>query len=319
MRLAIMLEPQFGLTYDDQLAVARTAERLGFDAVFRSDHYGADAGDAEPGSTDAWAALAGLARDTRAIGLGVLVTPVTFRPAGNLAKVVATVAEMAGTRDGASRIELGLGTGWMESEHRQHGFPFEALDARFRRLEEHLQVLRGLWDPDVERFSFDGEFEQLHDARFVPVPEPRPRLIVGGVGPRRTPALAARYADEWNTMLLGPERCRELRAALDAACAAAERAPIPLSLMTPALVGRTDDEVRDRAARLLERLGSPRTVDDYLARLAEVGVAGTPDAAVARLGAYAEAGIDRVMLQHLAHDDDALLELVADAVLPRLS
>jgi alkanesulfonate monooxygenase SsuD/methylene tetrahydromethanopterin reductase-like flavin-dependent oxidoreductase (luciferase family) len=319
MRLAVMLEPQLGLSYGDQLAVARAAQRLGFDALFRSDHYGSDTGGAEPGSTDAWAVLAGLARETDAVGLGVLVSPVTFRRAGNLAKVAATVAAMAGSRGTAPRIELGMGTGWMESEHRAHGFPFEDVDTRFRRLEEHLRVVRGLWDPAQEPFSFRGEFEHLEDACFAPRPDPPPRLLVGGKGPRRTPLLAARYADEWNTMLAPPERCAELRAVLDAASAEARREPIPLSLMAPAVVGRTRDEVRQRAARLLERLGTGRTPDDHLARIVEVGVAGTPDDAVERLGAYAEAGVDRVMLQHLLVDDERMLELVAQAVLPRVT
>lgn len=318
MRLAIMLEPQFGLTYDDQLAVARQAERLGYDALFRSDHYGADRGEDEPGSTDAWAVLAGLARETTTLRLGTLVSPVTFRHAGNLAKVAATVAEMAGTRDGASRIELGMGTGWMEREHDAHGFAFGTLDTRFRRLEEHLQVVRGLWDPDAHPFTFAGEFEQVRDAYFVPVPDPAPRILIGGKGRRRTPALAARYADEQNTMMLPPAECADLRAILDVACADAGRDPIPLSLMTPVLVGRTRDEVLERAARLLEALGSDRDPDDYVARVGEVGIAGTPDEAVERLRDYEQAGVDRVMAQHLLVDDDAMLDLVADAVLPQL-
>lgn len=319
MRLAIMLEPQLGLDYDDQLAVAQAAERLGFDGLFRSDHYGADAGGPEPGSTDAWAVLAGLTRETRSLRLGVLVSPVTFRPAGNLAKVVATVAGMAGARGSVPRVELGMGTGWMESEHRAHGFPFEDLDTRFRRLEEQLAVVRGLWDPDENPFSYDGEFERLENAWFAPKPDPPPRLIVGGKGTRRTPVLAARYADEWNTVLAPPGRCAELRAALDDACARERREPIPLSLMTPAIVGRTREEVRDRAARLLQRVGSERSPDDHLDHVAEIGVAGTPDEAVARLAAYADAGIDRVMLQHMVVDDEAMLELVAEAVLPRVA
>jgi alkanesulfonate monooxygenase SsuD/methylene tetrahydromethanopterin reductase-like flavin-dependent oxidoreductase (luciferase family) len=319
MRLAVMLEPQFGLTYEQQLTVARDAERLGFDALFRSDHYGADTGGPEPGSTDAWAVLAGLARETRSIRLGVLVTPVTFRPAGNLAKVVATVVEMAGARGDLPRIELGMGTGWMESEHRAHGFPFEDVATRFRRLEEHLRIVRGLWDPDAEPFSFAGEFERLEGSHFAPRPDPPPRLLVGGKGPRRTPALAARYADEWNTMMVPPERCAELRQALDDACAEQRHEPIPLSLMTPALVGRTHAEVRDRAARLVTQLGSPRSPDEHLARVAEIGVAGTPDEAVARLEAYAVAGVDRVMLQHLLVDDAEMLELVAEEVMPHVA
>ena len=314
-----MLEPQFGLTYADQLAAAREAERLGFDALFRSDHYGADAGADEPGSTDAWAALAGLARETTTIGLGTLVTPATFRPAGVLAKTAATVSDMAGVRsDGAPRLEVGLGTGWMESEHRAHGFAFGAWDERFRRLEEHLQVVHGLWDPGASPFSFDGEFEQLQDAVFAPTPAPRPRIIVGGKGPRRTPALAARHADELNVIMLSPEDCAARRATLDARADESGRPAPSLSLMTPALVGRTHAEVRDRAGRLLSWMGSSRSVDDYLERLAEIGITGTPDEAVARLRAYAEAGVERVMLQHLLHADHDHLAVLAQDVAPAL-
>jgi alkanesulfonate monooxygenase SsuD/methylene tetrahydromethanopterin reductase-like flavin-dependent oxidoreductase (luciferase family) len=158
MRLSVMIEPQEGLSYDQILAVARRAEAVGFAGFYRSDHYSSVADRVGIGSTDAWATLAGLARETSTIALGTMVTPVTFRPAGNLAKVVATVAEMAGTVDGQPRVHLGMGTGLLETEHRQHGFPFEDLATRFRRLDEHLQVVHGLWDPQRDPFSFDGEF-----------------------------------------------------------------------------------------------------------------------------------------------------------------
>lgn len=319
MRLAVMLEPQFGLTYDEQLGVARDAERLGFHALYRSDHYGAGGDGDEPGSTDAWAVLAGLARETSTLRLGTLVSPATFRRAGNLAKVVATVAEMAGAHPaGTSRVDLGMGTGWMEREHTTHGFPFGTLAERFRRLEEQLQVVRGLWDPTAQPFTFAGAFEHVEDARSAPAPDPVPRVVLGGMGPRRTPRLAARYAEEWNTMLATPDDCAARRAALDEACAAEGRDPIPLTLMTPGLVGRSTDEVRARAARVLERLGRDADAGGYLARVAEIGLAGTPDAVVDRLGAYADAGVESVMLQHLAVDDTDMVELIADAVLPRL-
>lgn len=319
MRLAIMIEPQFGLSYLDQLAVAQEAERLGFDALFRSDHYGANAGEQEPGSTDAWAALAGLARETRRIGLGTLVSPATFRPAAVLAKSAATVAEMAGARpDGHSRLELGMGTGWMESEHRAHGFPFGDWDTRFRRLEEQLQVVRGLLDPDASPFSFAGEHEHLEEAVFAPTPEPAPRLLVGGKGPRRTPALAAQHADELNVIMLAPEDCAERRATLDARAAELGRPAPSLSLMTPVLVGRTQEEVHERAGRLLSWMGSSRTVEEYLGRLAEIGITGTPDQAVDRLRAYRDAGVERVMLQHLLHADHDHLAVLAHDVAPAL-
>jgi alkanesulfonate monooxygenase SsuD/methylene tetrahydromethanopterin reductase-like flavin-dependent oxidoreductase (luciferase family) len=319
MRLAVMLEPQLGLTYQTQLEVARQAERLGFDALFRSDHYGADRGADEPGSTDAWAVLAGLVRETATIKVGVLVTPVTFRPAANLAKLAATVAEMAGARGPVARLEVGLGTGWMASEHRAHGFPFEDLDTRFRRLEEHLQIVRGLWDPGGEPFAFAGAFEELEAAYFRPKPDPPPRLLVGGKGPARTPALAARYADEWNTVSASPARCAELRAALDQACARERREPLPLSLMVPVIVGRSADAVAGRAARVAAALGSGEDPEDLLARVGAAGLVGTPAAVRARADDYAGAGVDRIMLQHLLVDDAEQLELIAAEVLPHLA
>lgn len=312
MRLNVMLEPQEGLSYGDILAVARRAEALGFDGLFRSDHYRGIVGQQGlVASTDCWATLAGLARDTERITLGSLVSPVTFRPAGNLAKVVATVAEMAG-----GDVVLGMGTGWMEPEHRQFGFPFEDLATRFRRLGEHLQVVRGLWDPGNETFSFDGEFVQLVDTVFVPKPDPRPRIIVGGQGEERTPRLAARYADELNAFGADAEGLRRRRHALDRFCEEHGRDPaeVDLSLMTGVLVGADDAEVDRRLETLHAWMGRelPRE------RLADTWVFGTPDRAAARLRELAEAGADAVMLQHFIPDDLELLDLVAAEVAPHL-
>jgi alkanesulfonate monooxygenase SsuD/methylene tetrahydromethanopterin reductase-like flavin-dependent oxidoreductase (luciferase family) len=316
MRLGVMLEGQMGLAYEDILAVARRADDLGLDGLYRSDHYALPEGDEAADSTDAWATLAGLARDTRGILLGTLVSPATFRPAANLAKVVATVAEMAGTVDGRSRVELGMGTGWMESEHRHYGFAFPDLTTRYRLLTEHLRVVRGLWDPAQDPFTFDGEFEQLRDARFRPVPDPAPRIIVGGRGLRKTPALAARYADELNTVHATVERCRRTRASLDDACAAVDRDPgsIDLSLMTGFVVGRTDAEVRERAARIVQVTGSDEPADALLGRAADSWLVGTPAQVADRIGEYEQAGVRRIMLQHFLADDHEALGLVADEV-----
>ena len=320
MRLYVMLEPQEGLRYDDILAVARRAEAVGLDGLYRSDHYTSVAAGQVLASTDAWATLAGLARETERISLGTLVSPVTFRPAGNLAKVVATVAEMAGTVAGAPRVHLGLGTGWLEVEHRMHGFPFEDTATRFRRLSEQLQVVRGLWDPTAHPFSFDGEFERLADAEFVPVPQPRPRLIVGGSGRRRTPALAARHADEMNTPFQSPEACVRLRTALDRACESEGRDPasVAFSLMTGCLVGADRAEFRRRAARLHGRVGAAHGLDEWLDGLATEWVLGTPEQAADRLARLRDAGVQAVMLQQRLHDDLDMLDLVAREVAPRL-
>lgn len=320
MELNVMLEPQEGLSYADILAVAQRAEALGFAGFYRSDHYTSVADRVGLASTDAWATLAGLAVQTSRLKLGVLVSPATFRPAGNLAKVVATVAEMAGTLDGGSRVELGLGTGWLEEEHRQFGFPFEDLGTRFRRLEEHLQVVRGLWDPAAAPFSFAGEFEHLEGARCAPVPDPRPRILLGGRGRRRTPRLAARYGDELNVTFPTPAFATELRAALDRACEEVGRDPddVAFSVMTGCLVGATPSEVTARARRLAEQSGDTRPADDYLAGLRGEWVIGTPEEAADHLGALADAGVQRIMLQHQLADDLDMLDVVMEEVAPRL-
>ncbi len=320
MRLAIMLEPQEGLTYDDQLAVARRVEAVGLDGMYRSDHYSGVMGQAGRASTDAWAVLAGLAIQTSGIKLGTLVSPVTFRPAGNLAKVVATVSEMAGTMpEGDARIVLGMGTGWLETEHRQHGFPFEDVGTRFARLEEHLQAVTALWDPSRDPVDLSGSHVRLEGAVFRPKPQPRPRLVIGGRGLRRTPALAARYADELNTVSSTPQRCAEQRAALDAACQAEGRDPatVAYSMMTGCIVGSTTEEFHTRVRRLQERSGDGRSVEEYLAELSGEWVLGTPEQAADHLGALGRAGVQAVMLQHLLYDDLDMIDLVAAEILPK--
>jgi alkanesulfonate monooxygenase SsuD/methylene tetrahydromethanopterin reductase-like flavin-dependent oxidoreductase (luciferase family) len=324
MRINLMIEPQEGMTYADILRIARHAEALEFEALYRSDHYASVFDREELGSTDAWATLAGLARDTDRIGLGTLVSPATFRPAANLAKVVATVAQMAGTAPAATgpapRVHLGLGTGWLATEHAQYGFPFDDLTTRFRRLEEVLAVVRGLWDPARETFSYDGKFEAIDDARFLPIPEPRPRVIVGGRGPVRTVRLAVGYADELNSPSATPDECRELRTVLDAACGRAGRDPatITFSLMTGCLVGETERDFRARAGRLDALAARYPRLADYQRRVAARGIFGTPEQAADRLGRLAEAGVERVMLQHLFPDDLELLDVVAGEIMPRL-
>jgi len=319
MRLSVMLEPQEGLSYEQIRAVALRAASVGFAGFYRSDHYSSVADRAGQASTDAWATLAGLARETDRITLGTMVSPVTFRPAGNLAKVVATIAEMAGTIDGAPRIHLGMGTGWLEIEHRQYGFPFEDVGTRFRRLEEHLTAVRGLWDPTQDPFRFDGEFVAMDDARFAAIPQPRPRIIVGGKGRKRTPRLAARYADEMNAPFVSPQECRELRTALDEACEAEGRDPasIPLTVMTGCLVGASRSEFRDRAQRALETMGEGH-LDAWLDGLSREWVLGEPERAADRLGEFADAGIAGVLLQDNLPDELDMLDGVMRDIAPRL-
>lgn len=319
MQLSVMLEPQEGLSYDQIVAVAKRAEAVGMRGFYRSDHYSSVADSAGSPSTDAWATLAGLARETRDIRLGTMVTPVTFRRAGNLAKVVATVSQMAGQVDGRSRIDLGMGTGWLETEHRQHGFPFEDVATRFRRLEEHLAVIRGLWDPQRDPFDFDGEFVTVEQARFAPAPEPAPRVIVGGTGKRKTPRLAATYADEMNTVFQSPAGCRAMRDALDAACATADRNPanIPLTLMTGCLVGASHDDFRARARRAHAAIGSD-DLDGWLDELRDGWIIGAPEQAAQRLGDLADAGVTGVLMQMQMPDELDMLDTVMTEIAPRL-
>src|SRR5262249_43015931 len=196
MQLRIFTEPQQGADYGTLLAVAQAAERLGFDAFFRSDHYLTIGGSGLPGPTDAWTTLAGLARETSRIRLGTLVSASTFRYPGPLAIIVAQVDQMSG-----GRVELGLGAGWYATEHAAHGIPFPALGERFARYEEQLEVITGLWDvPDGGTFSFSGQYFTVVDSPALPKPlqRPRPPVIIGGTGPRQTPRLAAKFADEYN-------------------------------------------------------------------------------------------------------------------------
>jgi alkanesulfonate monooxygenase SsuD/methylene tetrahydromethanopterin reductase-like flavin-dependent oxidoreductase (luciferase family) len=320
MRVHTMFEAQEGMTYDDLLAAARRTESAGLDGLYRSDHYASVGGRETPGSTDAWATLAGLAREVPRITLGTLVSPVTFRRAGNLAKTVATVAGMAGTTpDGAPRIHLGFGTGWLEAEHRQHGFPFEDIRTRFRRMEEHLEVVRGLWDPDRDPFAFSGDFLTVSGARFRPKPEPRPRIIVGGNGLRTTPRLAATYADELNLVFQPPEGVAERRRALDDACDAVGRDPgdVQLTVMTGCIVGRTKEEFTDRAHQLHGRTGADRPFDDWLGELRGARVLGTLDEAAAHLAALRESGAEGVALQHQLFTDLEMIDLLGELA-PRL-
>jgi F420-dependent oxidoreductase-like protein len=306
MRFRVFTEPQQGATYDDLLAVASTAEELGFGAFFRSDHY-LKMGDVSgrPGPTDAWTTLAGLARDTSTIRLGALVTAGTVRLPGPLAITVATVDAMSG-----GRVELGLGAGWFDEEHRNYGIPFPPVGERFERLEEQFAIISGLWDtPDGETFSFDGAHYQLTDSPALPKPvqRPHPPLIVGGAGPTRTPRLAATYADEYNVPFHGVDDTAAAFERVRSACKDAGRDPDELSYSVAQVlcVGTDEDEVARRAAAI------GREPDE----LRRNGVAGTPDEAVAKIAQFAAIGTTRVYLQVLDLADLDHLRLVAADVM----
>jgi F420-dependent oxidoreductase-like protein len=308
MDLRVFTEPQQGATYDDLLAVARRSEELGFDAFFRSDHYLAMGTDGLPGPTDAWLTLAALARETSTIRLGTLMTSATFRLPGPLAISVAQVDQMS-----RGRVELGIGAGWFEAEHLEYGIPFPPVGERFDRLEETLAIVTGMWETPVGgSFSHAGRHYQLTDCPALPKPvqSPRPPVIVGGKGKRRTPALAARYADEFNVPFDSVETTRSLFAGVRAACESAGRSPADLVYSNALVlcVGRDDAEVARRAAAI------GRDVDELRAN----GVAGTPQQALDILGAYADTGSTRVYLQMLDLADLEHLDLVASDVLPHL-
>jgi F420-dependent oxidoreductase-like protein len=309
MRLRIFTEPQQGASYATLRQVATTAEALGFDGFFRSDHYlKMGNGDGQPGPTDAWATLAALAVETSRIRLGTLVTCATFRLPGPLAIAVAQVDEMSG-----GRVEFGIGAGWFDAEHRAYGIPFPPLKERFDRFEEQLAIITGLWaTPEGKTFSFDGRYYAVTDSPGLPKPaqRPRPPVIVGGAGRRRTPAIAARYADEFNANFVAPAEAAGLYSRVKDACRAEGRDPASMTFTVAHTVccGKDDADLRRRAAAIGRDPDQLRTG----------AIAGSPAEIVDRIGQYAEAGASTVYLQVLDLGDLAHLELLAAEVLPRV-
>jgi F420-dependent oxidoreductase-like protein len=304
MDLRIFTEPQEGATYDDLLAVAVEAERLGFGAFFRSDHYLGIGSDGLPGPTDAWVTLAGLARDTTTIRLGTLVTSATFRRPGPLAITVATVDQMSG-----GRVEMGIGAGWFEAEHTAYGIPFPAPKERFDRLEEQLAIITGLW-ATKDRFSFDGKHYKISDSPGLPKPtQPKPPVLVGGKGPRRTPALAAQYADEFNLPFVDEAVTEAQFARVREACERRDRDPDELtwSNALTVCIGADEAEVERRAKAIGREPGELRAN----------GLAGTPGEVLDKIGRYAALGSQRIYLQVLDLSDLDHLRLVAAEVLPQ--
>jgi F420-dependent oxidoreductase-like protein len=307
MDLRIFTEPQQGATYDDLAQVALAAEEHGFDAFFRSDHYLAFGRGGLPGPTDAWVTLAGLARDTSTIRLGTMVTAATFRLAGPLAISVANVDQMSN-----GRVELGIGAGWYEAEHRAYGIPFPSVRERFDRLEETLAIVTGLWStPDGKRFRYDGMHYKLADSPALPKPvqTPHPPVIIGGMGKSRTPALAARYASEFNVPFVSIDDTAQQIGRVRAACEAIGRsAPIVFSAAQTTAVGADEAEFARRAAATLETPESLRAG----------GMGGTVNEVVDRIGAYAELGVTRMYLQIMDLTDLDHLAFIAAEVAPRV-
>jgi F420-dependent oxidoreductase-like protein len=306
--LRIFIEPQEGASYDQQLSMAQAADSHGFGAFFRSDHLlRIKPGSGLPGPTDSWVTLGALARETSRIRLGTMVTSATFRLPGPLAVAVAQVDAMSG-----GRVEFGLGTGWFEPEHTAYGVPFPVLGERFDRLEEQLSILIGLWStPIEEQFSFDGSYYQLTDSPALPKPlqRPHPPVIIGGLGTRRTPALAARFAKEFNVPFAPVETTSERIEGVRAACEAGGRDPDELvySHAITVCCAREQSELERRAARI------GRDLDD----LRSSAAAGTPQEVVARLREYARAGVSRSYLQIIDLDDLDHVALIAAEVMPQ--
>jgi F420-dependent oxidoreductase-like protein len=306
MDLRIFTEPQNGASYEQQLTIARAAEDHGFDAFFRSDHFLTMGGDGLPGPTDSWVTLGALARETSRIRLGTLVTSATFRLPGLLAIQVAQVDAMSG-----GRVELGLGTGWYEEEHRAYGVPFPPLRERFGRLEEQLAIITGLWSTPVgQKFSFAGTHYTLTDSPALPKPvqQPGPPIIVGGLGRRRTPKVAAQFAAEYNTTFAPLDYSRAQFDIVRAACEELGRDPatIALSCALTVCCGADEAEFAHRAAAIGQ--------DPEQLRQNQLG--GTPQEIVDKLRAFAEAGATRAYLQVLDMTDLDHLALIATEVLP---
>ena len=309
MRFRIFTEPQQGADYQTLRNVARATEELGFDAFFRSDHYlKMGEGSGLPGPTDSWATLAGLAIETSRIRLGTLVTSATFRLPGPLAITVAQVDQMSG-----GRIELGLGAGWFEAEHAAYGIPFPSVGERFDRLEEQLTIITGLWGTaEGETFSFDGTHYQVSDSPGLPKPfqRPRPPVILGGGGPRRTPRLAATFADEFNVPFASLADSAAGFGRVRAACEAVGRYPASLTYSVAQTVccGKDEAEFRRRAA----------AIGHEPAELREHALGGTPGEVAAKIAEFAEIGAERVYLQVLDLTDLDHLALIASDVVPQL-
>lgn len=309
MDFRVFVEPQQGATYDSQLAVAKAAEALGFSAFFRSDHYLAMSGDGLPGPTDSWVTLAGIARETSTIRLGTLVTSATFRHPGPLAISVAQVDAMSG-----GRVDFGIGAGWFDAEHRAYAIPFPALGERFERLTEQLEIITGMWSTPVgQTFDYSGRHYTVTDSPALPKPvqRPHPPIVIGGGGAKRTPALAARFAAEFNLAFPTLEFTALQYGRVRGAAERAGRSPDDLVYSAAFVVcaGRTEAEIGRRAAAI------SREVDELRANTPLVG---SPGEIVDRLGPFLDAGVQRVYLQLLDQSDLDHLELFATAVMPQL-
>ena len=313
MRYCLMLEGQEGVTWPEWMAAAQTAERLGFEAIYTSDHYFSVMGNRERGSSDAWANLAALAAVTSTIRLGTMVSPVTFRLPAVLAKCAVTVDRISG-----GRVDLGMGAGWWEEEHRSHGFPFPPTNERFEMLIEQLEIVHRLLTED--EVTFEGQHYRLDGAAFAPkgVQRPHPPIIVGGAGGPRIAALVSRWADEFDTVGVGPveagERIARVRDRLDTDGRSQDT--LTTSVMTWCYVGATEDEALQRIHTARERAMRADKFEDELEELRATCVVGSAQQAAERISEYAANGVEKIVLNHELFDDLEMLEVLATQVFP---
>jgi F420-dependent oxidoreductase-like protein len=308
MRVSLMIEGQEGVSWQQWCALADACEEHGVATLYRSDHYISQANETGNVAHDAWTTLAALAARTTTLRFGTLVSPATFRLPGLLANAVATVDHISG-----GRIELGLGAGWMEREHRAYGFPFPETSVRLEMFAEQLEIVHHLWTED--RVDFRGRHYTLEDAPAQPKPvqRPHPPLLVGGSGTRGTAEPAARFADEYNTPFASPEEFARIRAKVTVACERIDRDPATMrfSLMTGCLIGTTREEALERARQLYGRMPRDADFDTWLESYSQRSLIGSVDEVAERLRQYERAGCQAVMLQHLVHADLEPVRLIA--------
>ena len=314
MRFSLMLEGQEGVTWEQWLAIVERCERHEvFEGIFTSDHYLSVVTD--PGSSDAWTLLAALAARTERLRFGTMVSPVTFRLPAVLAKAATTVDRISG-----GRVDLGMGAGWWEEEHRSHGFPFPPTNERFEMLEEQLEIVHGLWSEDL--FSFEGRSYALEECRFEPKPvqRPHPPIVIGGKGGPRIARLVARWGDEFNRVGGTPD---EIRASFDrvrdaVTDAGRDASSVTMSFMTWIVVGRTQDEWRERLDRVRRMDPDAGPFERYLEDVRRDCIIGTVEEAVQTMREYADAGVERFVLNDELFDDLDHIDLIATEILPQL-
>jgi F420-dependent oxidoreductase-like protein len=304
VRTSLMIEGQEDVAWGEWVALAEAVEASGLEGLFRSDHYQSVANHTDRGALDAWTTLAALGQLTDRIRLGTMVSPASFRHPSVLAKSVVTADHIT-----EGRAELGMGAGWHDLEHRTYGFPFHDLGERFEVFEEQVEIVARQLRED--RFDFEGKHYTLLDceARPKPVQERLP-LIIGGSGGPRSVALAARWADEYNTVFPTVDEARQRREAVARACESERRDPLVFSMVIGCVIGRDPAEVEDRARRLHQRAGADEPFDAWFGPRREVWLVGTVEEVGERLAAYEQVGVERVMLQHLLHDDTEAVGLL---------